>query len=256
MTTTKKTTEQNVTNPFALENVQKEGQSKIEFTSQLIGLSNTRASELMMTVSKKPELHALANQVLDEGDTLKAIELIKSVYDEENILEASKMLSGATEDQLSRLLESRRSDRSKTKSKGLRKSVQNAQTFLSAMYAELVVRQAWNKPYNPVSAEVDFEGLEADQDALNKKIKSLQSKKSRLSKTAEFVPEDAEMLEEVLEEIDRLVSLRVGTPKVSGKTIIKSTDVDTIREALKKLDTSGMDKAEVDKIEAMMKKLG
>ena len=249
--TTKKTT-----NPFDLTTEQNEGTSQLEMTPQLINLSNQKATELMRQVGQNPELHDLANKVLDEGQTQDVINLIYQVFGEDDIKKESKFLAEADEDQLSRLLESRRSDRSKAKSKGPRTSVQVAQTFIGSMYAELLVREAWNKPYKATNQELDFDELKEDQDALNRKIRSLQSKKSRLRKTAEFVEADQIELDETEDEIDRLVELRTGSPKVSSKTVIKNTDAETLRKALSLLDDKDMDAEELEKIQALMKKLG
>ena len=171
------------------------------------------------------------------------------------IKKASKFLAEVDEDQLSRLLESRRSDRSKAKSKGPRTSVQVAQTFIGSMYAELLVREAWNKPYKSTNQELDFDELKEDQDALNRKIRSLQSKKSRLRKTAEFVEADQIALDETEDEIDRLIQLRVGSPRVSSKTIIKNASVDELRKALNLIDTETLDEDQQQKLENLMEQL-
>lgn len=244
--------------PFAFESngTEESGTRKLDLTPELIGLSNTRATELMRTVSKTPELHELANKILDDAQTQSIIDLIHQVFDEETMKQDAEFLKGANENILSRLLESRRSDRSKAKSKGPRKSVQIAQTLFSAMYAELLVRMAGNKPYQTTKTELDYDELKADQDALNRKIRSLQSKQSRLRKTAEFIDADAKALEVVQDEIDRLKSLRVGVPNVSSKTIIKSADAETLRKALELVDTNKLSQDEQEKIQAMMAKLG
>lgn len=244
--------------PFAFESNEAEntGTRKLDLTPELIGLSNSRATELMRTVSKNPELHALANKILDNAQTQDIIDLIHQVFGEKNMKQDAEFLKDADEDMLSRLLESRRSDRSKAKSKGPRKSVHIAQTLFSAMYAELLVRMAGNKPYQPTKTEIDYDDLKADQDALNRKIRSLQSKQSRLRKTAEFIDADAKALEAVQDEIDRLKSLRIGVPKVSSKTIIKSADAETLRKALELVDVNKLSHDEQEKIQAMMAKLG
>ena len=120
---------------------------KLDLTPILIGTSNTRATELMQSVSKKPELHVLANKAIDNGQPQDLIDLIKAVYDDETIQTDSKILEGADEDQLSRLLESRRSDRSKAKAKGPRSNITVCRTCISAKYAEMLIREYWQKPY-------------------------------------------------------------------------------------------------------------
>lgn len=105
------------------------------------------------------------------------------------------------------------------------------------MIAEMMVRQAWNKPYaqnNNTGADVDVNDLEA----VGKKIKSLQSKKCRLSKLATYDESVKAELEKTIEEIDRLNAFRPTVTKVAS---IKSVPAETVREALAKLDVSNLD---------------
>lgn len=252
---TKKTI--NTANPFVFDNDGSEntGTRKLDLTPILISTSNARAAELMRSVTT-PELYELANLALDRAETQDVINLINAVFPESTIAADAEILAGADEDQLSRLLESRRSDRSKAKSKGPRTNVGICQTFIGSMYAEMLVRLVWNKPFQTTLNETDYEGLEADQEALNKKIRSLQSKQSRLRKTAEFVESDAAELESVVAEIERLKSLRVNAGVVSTKTIIKSADAETLRSALNLIDIKSLNAEEQEKITALMKQLG
>lgn len=236
---------------FAPEETVSSSSKKIEFTPVLIGTSNSRATELMRAVANKPELHVLANRVLDDCQASDLIKLIESVFDEATIQEDCKILAGANEDQLSRLLESRRSDRSKAKTKGPRKNVSVAQTLISSMYAEILIRKVWNKPYESAQTDMDINDL----DAVNRKIKSLQSKKSRLTKLASYDATAKKELEEVETEIERLASFRPAGNVVT-KSIIKSTDVDSIRKALELIDTTGLDAEMLEKISALKTKLG
>lgn len=252
---TKKTINQS--NPFVFEQKgQTNGVRKLDYTPALIGKSNARATELMGIVGKNPELHELANTALDRGETQDVINLIEAVFDEETIKADAQILDGADEEQLGRLLESRRSDRSKAKSKGPRLNVGVCQTFIGSMYAEMLVRLVWNKPFQQTTTEIDYDDLKEDQDALNRKIRSLQSKQSRLRKTAEFVEADKKELEEVMTEIDRLKSLRTTTGKISTKTVIRDADAETLREALKLVKIDGLDAEQQEKIQRLMDQLG
>lgn len=246
------------TNPFIFANDGPEtgGVRKLDYTPELISLSNARATELMRLVAEKTELHELANTALDRAETQDVINLIEAVYDAKTLEADSAFLKEADEDQLSRLLESRRSDRSKAKSKGPRTSVGVCQTFIGSMYAEMLVRLAWNKPFQATSTDLDYDELKEDQEALNRKIRSLQSKQSRLRKTADFVEEDAQELELVRAEIDRLKSLRTTTGRVSTKTVIKGADADTLREALKLVNMEELDADQQEKMLNLIEQLG
>lgn len=240
--------------PFQFEQsatTDKAGVRKLDFTPMLINTADTRASELMVTVSKKPELHALANQAIDTGETTALFDLIHAVYTDEQIAEDAQILAGASEDQLSRLLESRRSDRSKTKAKGLRSNVQVCRNWISCGYAEILVRKAWDKPYDGPAHELDASDLEA----VNAKIRSLQSKKSRLNKLAGFDAEAKKEFEAVEAEIERLQALRPGT-RVQTKTVLKDASVDDIRNILKAIDPADLPESERVAYEELMAKLG
>ena len=241
-------------NPFEFIAVQDNSSEsrKLDFTPILIGTSNTRATELMQTVSKTPELFELANTAIDGGQPQDLIDLINAVYDDETIKTDSKILDGADEDQLSRLLESRRSDRSKAKAKGPRSNITVCRTYISAMYAELLIREYWQKPYAGTNAvEVNTN----DMDAIVSRIRSLQSKKSRLKKLAEYDEDARNDLEEVEAEIDRLNELRPNSRTVT-KTVVKDMPTEQLRAVLKAIDPSSLPEDEQAKLIDLMAKLG
>lgn len=249
-----------VPNPFAFGDTQSTDTTesrKLDFTPVLISTSNVMATELMQAVSKKPELHVLANKAIDGGEPQDLIDLIDAVYDKDTIHAKASILDGADENQLSRLLESRRSDRSKSKSKGPRTSVQVCRTYISAMIAELIIRDYWGKPYTGQagSTEIDFDTLANDQEALSRKVKSLQSKKSRLKKLAEYDPAAKSELKEVEAEIERLNELR-PTVRTTTKVIVKDMKVDELREMLKGIDAGALPEDEQEKLQALIAKLG
>jgi len=201
---------------------------KLQHTNRLIDSSKARAIEIMRGIGQaeaddKSQLIAW----IDSGKAEDLIQLINRFIDQETIKADAQFLGSASEDELSKLLESRRSDRSKTLRKGPRSSVTVCQQYIATMYAELLVREAWGKPYAGGTTESVVD--EQDLDAVKRKIKSLQSKKCRLNKTAEFVEADRIELEAVEAEIARLSSFR---PKIAAKTAVKSADVSAIREAL------------------------
>ena len=249
----------NTTNPFefAQSNITSTESRRLDYTPALIDRSNQRASDLMMQVSKKPELFNLANKAIDDGAPQDLIDLIKAVYDDDQIKADSKVLDGCDDNQLGRLLESRRSDRSKSKKKNPRSNIQVCKTYISSMYAELLIREYWNKPYTGQagSAEIDIDSLKDDQDALSRKVKSLQSKKSRLGKIAQYDINAKRELQDVEAEIARLNALR-PTVRVSAKTLIKDIGIDQLRDMLKGIDPASLPEDEQAKLLDLMQKLG
>lgn len=229
---------------------------KLDLTPALITTANTRAVELRRIVSEKPELYPLANKMIQDGQVQDLIELIHAVFSEEVIQADAQILSGADDDQFSRLLESRRSDRSKAKSKGISTNNAACMTYISAMYAELMIRSAWNKPYTGVnnSANIDLDALKDDRAALNRKVKSLQSKKCRLAKIAKYDASAQAELDAVEADIEKLNQFRGTT--TSSKTVIKSADVDSVREALLIAKQTVTDESQLKQIDELLAKIG
>lgn len=249
----KKTT---TTNPFEMLTAQPNDVAtatrRLSHTVELNSLAAERATETIKKASANPELHELANKMM-AGDPADLLDLFEKVGVLANVEADAAMLADADEDELKRLLESRRSDRSKCKKKGIGSSMLNCRNYVAAMYAELMVRQAMGKPYTGArgAAEVDFDALAGDQDAIVRKVKSLQSKKCRVKKLAEAGVDGAtEELAQVEAEIERLNALR-PTARVATKAAVKSIKVDELREALSKLE--GDVPAEILEL---MKKLG
>lgn len=220
---------------------------KLGHTNRLIDLAKEHAATVMRAIAAEtdPEQKAQMIEAIDGGDAMSLISLINLTVGEDKIKADSSFLEDCSEDEFSKLLESRRSDRSKKFKAGPRTSVAACQSYIGTMVAEMMVREAWNKPYNQsagkAGAEVDVNDLEA----VGKKIKSLQSKKSRLRKLAEVDDITKAEYEAVVAEIDRLNSYR---PTVSKVASIKSAPAEVVREALTKLDISQLDEDLVEQL--------
>lgn len=231
------------------------GVRKLDFTPELIATANARANDLMTTVSARPELHSLANRMMTSGNAQDLIDLIHKVYSTEQIHTDAQILDGADEDVLSRMLESRRSDRSKAKRKGPSTSVVVCRTYISAMYAELMIRDYWQKPYSGSVAN-GIEVNKNDLDTVNRKIKSLQSKKSRMKKLVEADPVKYGPEYQAIEaEIARLSQYRPST-RTSTKTVVKDLSVDQVREILLSINPETLSEDERARYDALMSKLG
>lgn len=235
----KKTT---TTNPFEMLTAQPNDVAtatsrRLNHTVELNSRATERATETIKTASANPEFHELANKMM-AGDPADLLDLLEKTGIIANVEADAAVLDGADEDELKRLLESRRSDRSKCKKKGIGSSMLNCRNYVAAMYAELMVRQAMGKPYTGArgATEVDLDALAGDQDAIVRKVKSLQSKKCRVKKLAEAgVAGASDELAEVEAEIERLNALR-PMARVATKSTVKSIKVDELREALSKIE--------------------
>lgn len=203
-------------------------------SQELISACNTLALDAIKLASEDPEIGKLAAAV-QTGDhgALEAF-VAKAIKVPDKAL-----LDGATDDELSRLLESRRSDRSKAKKSGLT-TLDNIRRYISAWIAELVIREASGKAYKaPSSGQLgDFEST--DRDEITKKIKSLQSKKCRLNQAYRTVvaagidsPELAKQIDEIEAEIKRLNEMRGTTPRVkSTDTVVTDSQITAYLQSL------------------------
>lgn len=169
----------------------------------------------------------MIDEALDSGTYASACNLIETVIGAPQC----GALAACTDDELSRLLESRRSDRSKTKKKGLRTNVAVMLTYFAAVIAEMAIRAASGKEYVAQSAAttIDVEALALDQEALNKKIRSLQSKQSNLRRALKYIPDDTDAperdeLKRVQAQIEELQSRRTSTVKTVS-TKVPSAEV-------------------------------
>ena len=190
-------------------------------SQELISTCNTLALDAIKLASTDPEIGKLAAAV-QSGDH----EALVAFVDKAVEVPDKSMLDGATEDELSRLLESRRSDRSKAKKAGLT-TLDTIRRYISAWIAELVIRAATGKAYKAPSTGFSVEDMDgADRDTITRKIKSLQSKKCRLSQAYRAIvaagAQNAELKDQIDQldaEIKKLNDLRGVQPKA-----VKATD--------------------------------
>lgn len=248
------------TNPFVFNDEQNNAKSearKLDYTPVLLDKANSRAHELMLNQHKeKPELTNMVQKVLNDLEPTDLVDLLTEYFGAETIKADSQILDGCDDNQLARLLESRRSDRSKAKKKDPKKSMTVCKTYISAMYAELLIREQTGKPYSGSQSgtEIDIDGLKEDVEAVNRKIRSLQSKKSRLSKIAKYDEAAKAELEQIEDDIARLQSLRPSSG-VTAKTVVKSLKVDELRAALLDIDTDTLDVEQKEKLQKLLAKL-
>lgn len=171
------------------------------------------------------------DEALDSGSYSSACSLIEDVIGTPHC----GILEECTEDELSRLLESRRSDRSKTKKKGLRTDISVVLSYFAAVIAEMAIRAASGKEYVAQSTNaIDVEALALDQEALNKKIRSLQSKQSNLRRALKYIPDDMDAPErdelvKVQKQIEELQSRRTSTVKT---VTTKVPSAETLKQAI------------------------
>lgn len=239
------------TNPFETLTASAETKTgrKLAYTDMLNSIAIERAGDAIKTASQKPELFAVANAMMDSGDPADLQTLFEQTGVLDHVTEDAASLEGCDDDTLKRMLESRRSDRSKCKKKGVRSSIVTCRAYVAAFYAELVIRQALDMPYTGRVGVAAAELNTDDMDAVNRRIKSLQSKKCRLNKLAAAGDAEAQNeLDETVAEIERLRAFRPAT----STTVVKSIKVDELREALSKLSADEVP----EEVRALLAKIG
>lgn len=243
-------TEQNV-NPFAslLADTAETGVRRLDYTPVLQDKAHTRAVDLCKACTTT-ELQAKANKMMDTGVAADLIDLITSVYNDETIKADAKVLDDCPAEDLDKMLESQRSNRSKAKRSGLRTKLSNTVTYIASMYAELLIREKTGKAYNGSTQKIalDVDALKADPDLLKRKINSLASKKSRLSKLAEYDDSAAAELHETEAQLEELRALRPA----HQRTAVKNPSVAELKKALLQLDPAELP----ENIRAIISKIG
>lgn len=152
-------------------------------------------------------------------------------------IQADSILRNLDEETVESMLKSQQSKRSRTKSKAM--TLDNYVTLLTAAIAEDILRELYNKPksaggFHRAAGTVDYtieqlEALGADQEALRKEIRNIQSKKSIMKSKADF-SEDDERWQALLIAERRLKDMRVG-----GNTQVVEVEVDRTKDALNEL---------------------
>lgn len=201
-------------------------------STELISICNQKALDAIKLASTDKDVAGLATDV-QTGNHEALVKFVEATVE----VPSAEMLAGATDDELSRLLESRRSDRSKAKKAGLM-TIDSLRRYISAWIAELVIRESTGKAYKAPSATAYGEFESTDSEEITKKIKSLQSKKCRLNAQAKMclsagieTPENIRNeLAEVEAEITRLNAMRGTTPRTAK---VKTVDVVPTNEQLR-----------------------
>lgn len=150
------------------------------------------------------------------------------------------------------MLKSQQSKRSRAKSKTM--TLDNYVTLLTATIAENILRDIYNKPksagFQRTAGAVDYTGaqlemLAADQEALRREIRNIQSKKSIMKSKADFSESDERWLA-LLKAEQQLKDLRVGGHTATVVEVDKTKDA--ISALLAGKDLSKMKAAEAHEL--------
>ena len=200
-------------------------------TAELTRIASNLAADMIRTmeddIDNYRERLQKSTKDMDELETL--IDELVEVPTEE-----ASFLTELEDKTVEGMLKSQQSKRSRTKSKTM--TLDNYKTLVTAAIAEKIIRDVCDMPKShggPKRAgKVDYtpaelEALEADQEALRKEIRNIQSKKSIMKSKEGFDPAD-ERWQSLLKAEQMLKDLRVG-----GHTTV--VEVDTTKDKLNEL---------------------
>lgn len=205
----------NLTNLFSqTATTQQGGANQLEKTAQLTSVSTDIAGTILTRVNadleKYQELVAGSQTSHDIMD-----KLITESYDLTTV--DIDFLITESDGNLEKMLRSQQSKRSRSKSKAM--TMDNYKSMLTAAVAENLLRAAANKPKSAgggtsrisdvTYSEEELQTLAADQEALKKAIRNVQSKKSIMKSKADF-DETSDRWQQLLVAEEQLKSVRTG----------------------------------------------
>lgn len=235
----------NINNIFATasSNASSENSRSLAGTARLTSIASNFAAEFMTKLAELDESRVVAamrdNNLLDE--------LIRDSISIEVSDDDREFFAALDDKTADGMLKSQQSKRSRCKSKDMTQD--NFRSMVSAAIAELIIRDVYGKTKNAAigcgrRADVGYtdeelEQLAADQDALKRAIRNVQSKKSIMKSKAGF-DETSEGWLQLLEVEAQLKSRRVQTART------KTVKVDETKAAVAELLAG----ADIDKMKA------
>lgn len=163
-------------------------------------------------------------------------------------IEEDHPLMNLSDETVEGMLKSQQSKRSRLKSKQM--TLDNYRGLMTATIAESLLRELYNKPKQSVGGfnrggSVDYtpaqlEALEADQEALRKEIRNVQSKKSIMKAKADFdesserwlaLLKAEQMLKDLRTDARTVVEVEVDTTKDRLTDILDGVDLEHLKAA-------------------------
>lgn len=227
-------------------------------TAELTNIASAAAHRIVKAM--EADIDTYRPRIQKSATDAKELDTIIEEFVDEIIVDDDSIVRFLDDDMVESMLKSQQSKRSRTKSKAM--TLDNYVTMMTAAIAEYVLRDIYNKPksaggFHRSMGAVDYTGaqleaLAADQEALRREIRNIQSKKS-IMKSKEGFDEGDERWLALLKAEQQLKDLRVGG---SHTTVV---EVDKTRDALSELlagkDISKMKSAEAHELLATIAKM-
>lgn len=225
------------------------GARSLSGTAQLTSLASTIADGILRKMEEDIETYRprIQKSALDSKELDAIIDELGEINPDD-----AEFLTEIDEHTIDGMLKSQQSKRSRSKSKAM--TLDNYRTLLTAAIAENIIRIVAGKPKNAVGAHraagsVDYtieqlEMLGADQNALRKEIRNIQSKKSIMKSKADFDESDERWLA-LLKAEQQLKDLRVGS---NAQVVEVDRTKNTLAEMLGGVDISKLKSAEAHEL--------
>ena len=185
-------------------------------TAELTRISSNAATNVIRSMEDQIDDYRdrIAQSATDSKEMDNLLEEFKPWCTEEEV----ELLSSFDDETVEGMLKSQQSKRSRTKGKTM--TLDNYRALMTASIAENMLREIYNKPKQATSGihrsgSLDYtpaqlEALAANQEALRKEIRNIQSKKSIMKSKADF-DESSERWMQLLKAEQMLKDLRVDT---------------------------------------------
>lgn len=209
------------------------GARSLPGTAELTSVASEAVDRILRAM--EADIETYRPRIQESSVSTKALEDLLDEFRPLYDIEEDSILRSLDDETVDSMLKSQQSKRSRTKSKTM--TLDNYRSLLNAAISEDILRELYNKPKSSVGisrsgSTVDYTGAEleklaADQDALRREIRNLQSKKSIMKSKADF-DETSERWLSLLKAEQQLKDLRVNAaPQV--------VEVDTTKEALSEM---------------------
>jgi hypothetical protein len=203
-------------------------------TAELTQRANAVAKGILKDILEDSSYHAAIKESQKSNDAMD--NLIESQV---SINQLSDFLNEADMNEIEKMLKSQQSKRSRLKGKAM--TLENYTSLMTAGVAELMLRSAGNIEKGRTTfaragvgySDEALQELAADQEALAKAIRNVQSKKCIAKGKAGFDP-TADEFQEILHVENQLKALRVGG---TGTTVIKVKNMLPVEEDLESMSS-------------------
>lgn len=192
-------------------------------TAELTRISNGIAVNIIRSMEEQIDIYR--ERIAKSATDAKEMDTLIDEFRPWTDIEEDSVLRNLSDETVEGMLKSQQSKRSRTKGKTM--TLDNYTQLMTATIAESLLRELYNKPKSAAfgsrrSHSLDYtpaelEALEADQEALRKEIRNVQSKKSIMKSKADF-DETSEQWAALLKAEQMLKDLRIGG---HGTTIVE-----------------------------------